>query len=132
MNVRRLLPVAGAFTVLALAATPGALAVLQTGLALGPNYTVSPTTGVANVPGEAFCTESATATITGTLTQVSTSQTTMITLACGPGQGSPFTLTFAGFHPGPATLQVSITACNSNGCDSSGTNPFRITLRPQR
>ncbi|HEV8563655.1 MAG TPA: hypothetical protein VGR41_01940 [Actinomycetota bacterium] len=127
--MRRLAPITLLALMLAVLSPGIATADVQVGTAVGPDFLVDPNTSLATVSGELSCTEPARATVTGTLTQRRT-VISAVRLQCGQVPATPFTLIFSGFLPGPATFQISATACDldTGVCDTSASATFRIEL----
>jgi hypothetical protein len=116
----RALAVATLAAMLVLAATP-ALAAVETSFVIGgPEFhrgTTALSTFTNCVDPETFSDVQADATVTVTLTQGPRSVTQVQTFTCFGDDDR--LLTFRGFHPGTAFLEIEFTACDVDNCDTS-------------
>jgi len=128
--MRRPLVLTVVIAVLALAASPAALASTQIGGSVD-SWMIVPTSGVATVTGTTTCSADVLgASLTLMLTQNRQSQTVTIPVTCA-GLGSvPFAIALNGYHAGMATLQVCWDAFSNTGTASACTFMIPILLLP--
>jgi hypothetical protein len=138
MRWRRVVGAATLIVALLVLAAPPAFAVLRANVGL----TRTPTShrGATLVSVYAICVDrdtedpvSAEAEVVVTLTQGNRSVVKAETFTCFGDQPDAVTLSFRGFHPGDAFVEVWLTACDEESCQTAGfSGPFTLVRSQSR